>query len=183
MARVFIGLGSNLANESGDSRQILRDAVHALQALSTSKTQVSSLYASSPMGPQDQPDYLNAVALIHTTLPPHDLLDALQKIEQRAGRVRVRRWGERTLDLDILIMDEGDLPSSDNAENPFPKQIIMHDERLSIPHIGILERSFVVQPLLELDASLSIGGIILTKCSAATAQTGIRIVENVDWAD
>ncbi len=182
MARAFIGLGSNLANESGDSRLILRDAVHALHTLSEHKVNVSSLYASSPMGPQDQPDFLNAVAQIHTELSPHDLLDALQDLEQRAGRVRIRRWGERTLDLDILLMDDGDHHSESMPQHQNPTPVIIQDERLTLPHIGILERSFVVQPLLELDANLIISGIILAECRVASEQIGIRIVENIQWA-
>lgn len=93
----YIGLGSNL----GDSRQILSEAIAKLKTLGMVK--VSRLYQSPPMGPQDQPNYLNAVAELNTDLAPLDLLDHLQRFEQEAGRVRLRRWGERTLDLDLLI--------------------------------------------------------------------------------
>lgn len=95
--KTYIGLGSNL----GDSRQILSEAIAKLKTLGGVK--VSKLYQSPPMGPQDQPNYLNAVAELNTDLMPLDLLDQLQRFEQEAGRVRVRRWGERTLDLDLLI--------------------------------------------------------------------------------
>jgi 2-amino-4-hydroxy-6-hydroxymethyldihydropteridine diphosphokinase len=167
----FIGMGSNLANSSGDSVQILRDAVQGLQLYSSSPVLVSSLYISSPLGPQDQPDYYNAAARISTTLSPDALLDALQALETRAGRVRVRRWGERTLDLDILLMID-----------PNGRSLTVTDERLTIPHIGIALRSFVVQPLLELAPDLVVGGMILAGSQMATTRDGIRILAGSDWA-
>lgn len=130
--RCYIGLGSNL----GDSQQIFNDAVHALASFGD--VRVSRLYRSPPMGPQDQPDYLNAVACLDTDLEPLALLDILQDLEQQAGRVRLRHWGERTLDLDLLLYGE---------------QQIQHP-RLSVPHVGLLQRDFVVLPLLDLDADL-----------------------------
>ena len=134
MKRCFIGLGSNL----GDSQQILKDAVIALADLG--KVKVSRLYASPPMGPQDQPDYLNAVVELHTELAPLALLDQLQRIENESGRVRLRRWGERTLDLDLLFYADEKI----------------HNERLTVPHIGIAERDFVVLPLLDLATDLTL---------------------------
>ena len=83
--RSYIGLGSNL----GDSEQILREAVEKLATLGS--VQVSRLYQSPPMGPQDQPHYLNAVVRLDTMLEPLPLLDQLQQFEQDAGRVRLRR--------------------------------------------------------------------------------------------
>ncbi|MDN8156363.1 2-amino-4-hydroxy-6-hydroxymethyldihydropteridine diphosphokinase, partial [Acinetobacter baumannii] len=121
----YIGLGSNL----GDSRQILSEAIAKLKSLGEVK--VSKLYQSPPMGPQDQPNYLNAVAQLKTELLPLDLLDQLQRFEQEAGRVRLRHWGERTLDLDLLIY------GNEKIQN----------ERLTVPHVGILQRDFVVIPL------------------------------------
>jgi len=132
--KTYIGLGSNL----GDSRQILSEAIAKLKTLGEVK--VSKLYQSPPMGPQDQPNYLNAVAELNTDLTPLDLLDQLQRFEKEAGRVRLRRWGERTLDLDLLIYGDEKI----------------QNERLTVPHIGILERDFVVIPLLDLDADLHI---------------------------
>ena len=130
----YIGLGSNL----GDSPQLLAEAVQKLAALGQVK--VSKLYQSLPMGPQDQPNYHNAVVQLHTDLEPLALLDQLQKIEQDAGRVRLRHWGERTLDLDLLLYGQQEI----------------QNERLTVPHVGILERDFVVIPLLDIDADLHI---------------------------
>ncbi|MCL6247603.1 2-amino-4-hydroxy-6-hydroxymethyldihydropteridine diphosphokinase [Acinetobacter sp. ANC 4945] len=136
MTLTYIGLGSNL----GDSLQILSEAVHKLATLGTVK--VSQLYQSPPMGPQDQPNYLNAAVALETDLAPLALLDELQRFEQESGRVRLRHWGERTLDLDLLIYGE---------------QHIQND-RLTVPHVGVLERDFVLKPLLDLDENLQIKG-------------------------
>ena len=130
----YIGLGSNL----GDSKVILTEAVHKLASLGDVK--ISKLYQSPPMGPQDQPNYLNAVVQLSTDLAPLALLDELQRFEQESGRVRLRHWGERTLDLDLLI---------------YAEEKIQH-ERLTVPHVGVMERDFVLIPLLDLDPNLPI---------------------------
>lgn len=155
----YIGLGSNL----GDSRQILTQAVSGLSTLGPVK--VSRLYQSPPMGPQDQPHYYNAVAQLETVLEPLPLLDQLQAFEQEAGRVRLRRWGERTLDLDLLL---------------YGQQCIQH-ERLNVPHIGLLERDFVVIPLLDLDASLSVNGQLLQQLDLVQ-QSELTVLADEQWA-
>ncbi len=139
MIRVHVGLGSNL----DDPRRQLESAFEALAALPESHLVArSSLYRSAPMGPADQPDYLNAVATLDTPLAPLALLDALQDIEQAQRRVRGRRWGPRTLDLDLLLYGERqiDLP------------------RLQVPHPGMHQRCFVLLPLLEVAGDLQIPG-------------------------
>ncbi|MFV5641541.1 2-amino-4-hydroxy-6-hydroxymethyldihydropteridine diphosphokinase [Acinetobacter oleivorans] len=155
----YIGLGSNL----GDSRQILSEAIAKLKTLGMVK--VSRLYQSPPMGPQDQPNYLNAVAELNTDLAPLDLLDHLQRFEQEAGRVRLRRWGERTLDLDLLIYGNEKI----------------HNERLTVPHIGILQRDFVVIPLLDLDADLQINDQPL-KNLELIQQPMLTVLADESWA-
>ncbi|MBC9229738.1 2-amino-4-hydroxy-6-hydroxymethyldihydropteridine diphosphokinase [bacterium SPL81] len=157
--RTYIGLGSNL----GDSQQILREAVAKLSMLG--EVQVSRLYQSLPMGPQDQPNYLNSVIQLDTILEPLALLDQLQQIEQEAGRVRLRRWGERTLDLDLLIYGQ--------------QQI--ENERLTVPHVGILERDFVVIPLLDLDAHLQLNGHSL-KDLELVQQANLTVIADQSWA-
>ena len=135
MTTAYIGLGANI---DGPSEQI-ESAIKALHALeSTSITQWSCLYQSKPLGPDDQPDYINAVATIETQLSPLALLDALQNIEKEQGRVKHRHWGERCIDLDILLFGAETLSS----------------ERLNIPHHEIKNRSFVVEPLLEIAPDL-----------------------------
>lgn len=152
----YIGLGSNLDAPAEQIKTALID-LRSLPATQLLKT--SSLYASPPMGPQDQPDYINAVALLDTSLPAHELLDALQAIEQQHGRQRKRHWGERTLDLDILLYD---------------RQMI-EDERLSVPHPGLTQRAFVVYPLLEIAGDIMIPGqgnlqAIATRCPRGALQ-------------
>ena len=131
MVRCYIGLGANL----GDPLRQLREAARALAALpGSSRGPLSPVYRSAPLGPQDQPDFLNAVAALDSSLAPLELLDALQRIEAAAGRVRGRRWGPRTLDLDLLLYGE--------------RQLAL--PRLTVPHPRIAERSFVLWPLADL---------------------------------
>ncbi|OTG83958.1 2-amino-4-hydroxy-6-hydroxymethyldihydropteridine diphosphokinase [Acinetobacter sp. ANC 4648] len=156
----YIGLGSNL----GDSQQLLAAAVQKLAVLGHVK--VSKLYQSLPMGPQDQPHYHNAVALLETDLLPLALLDELQKIEQEAGRVRLRHWGERTLDLDLLLYGQEEI----------------QNERLTVPHVGILERDFVVIPLLDLDPDLQIKQQRLKEL-ALIQQTQLKVLADEHWVD
>ena len=131
VTQVYLGLGANLGNAN---QQIMQ----AIEALSTHPdlklNQVSRFYASRPMGPQDQPNYINAVVSIHTNLSPEALLAECQAIEQAHHRKRKRHWGERTLDIDILCY--GDL--------------ILTQSNLTIPHIGIAERDFVLLPLADI---------------------------------
>lgn len=139
MMLVYIGLGSNLDNPL----QHIQTAIHDLRSVEGIRVvAVSSLYQSPPMGPPDQPDYVNAVMSLETALTPHQLLDLLQSIEQLHGRERKRHWGERTLDLDILLYGEQTL----------------NDDRLKIPHPGMLERAFVLYPLAEIAPNIEIPG-------------------------
>ncbi|WP_432208687.1 2-amino-4-hydroxy-6-hydroxymethyldihydropteridine diphosphokinase [Acinetobacter variabilis] len=160
MTVTYIGLGSNL----GDSRQILAEAVQKLASLGLVKT--SHLYQSPPMGPQDQPNYFNAVVQLITDLAPLDLLDRLQTFEQEAGRVRLRHWGERTLDLDLLIYGD--------------EQI--QNERLTVPHVGVLERDFVLVPLLDIDANLQLDGSTL-KDLDIVKQSALTVFDRTNWAN
>ncbi|WP_130804462.1 2-amino-4-hydroxy-6-hydroxymethyldihydropteridine diphosphokinase [Acinetobacter ihumii] len=156
----YIGMGSNL----GDSVQILREAAHKLAELGP--IQVSRLYRSPPMGPQDQPHYYNAVVQLVTTLQPLDLLDQLQRFEQEAGRVRLRRWGERTLDLDVLLY------ADQSIEN----------ERLNVPHIGLLERDFVVLPLLDIESNLKVRDQWLRDLKWSQAST-LTVIDDKHWVE
>ncbi|WP_407307473.1 2-amino-4-hydroxy-6-hydroxymethyldihydropteridine diphosphokinase [Acinetobacter sp.] len=156
----YIGLGSNL----GDSRQILIEAVQKLATLGHVKT--SKLYQSPPMGPQDQPNYLNAVVQLETDLAPLVLLDELQRFEHESGRVRLRRWGERTLDLDLLVYGQ------EHIQN----------ERLTVPHVGLLERDFVVIPLLDLDENMQIKAQRLKDLPVVQHST-LSVVDDETWSN
>lgn len=131
MERVYIGLGSNLATPC----EQLRAALAALAALPESRlVAVSAAYASDPLGPPDQPRYLNAVAALDTRLAPLQLLDALQAIELAQGRERKdERWGPRTLDLDILLFGDR----------------LIDEPRLQVPHYHLHARPFVLYPLAD----------------------------------
>lgn len=127
----YLGLGANL----NQPVQQLNQAVQALRAHPMIQSvRVSSYYTSTPMGPQDQPDYVNAVIECHTELLPLALLDVCQSIEQAQLRERKRHWGERTLDIDLLSVGD----------------CVMQTERLTLPHPGIAQRDFVVLPWREL---------------------------------
>lgn len=129
--QALIGAGANL----GDRRATLVAALDLLrQTPGIGETTCSSWYETAPVGGVDQPSFLNRVINIETTLSPEALLEVLQTIETRFGRVRTVRWGPRTLDLDLLAF-EGETRAT---------------ERLQLPHPRMLERSFVMVPLSEL---------------------------------
>lgn len=136
MTRVYLALGSNLANP-------LHQVQSALDALAvipqTRLIATSSFYRTPPYGPANQPDYLNAAVALETTLSPEGLLDNTQRIELEQGRVRQNhRWGPRTLDIDIMLFGNLTLSSS----------------RLTIPHYDISNRAFMLVPLVEIAPTL-----------------------------
>lgn len=156
--RAWIGLGANL----GDRGAALAQAVQALAALpATRLVKVSGLYASAPID-AGGPDYLNAVVELATRLAPLDLLDALQALEQAAGRERPYRNAPRTLDLDLLLYGDQQIQT----------------ERLTVPHPRIGERAFVLLPLAEIAPECVTPAQVL-------AVQGQRIarIEGPEWAD
>lgn len=158
--RAYIALGSNL---EGPRTQV-ETAFAELAALPrTEEAGRSRIYRSTPMGPPGQPDYLNAVAALDTDLAPEALLDALQAIEARHGRVRgPQRWGPRTLDLDLLLY---------GAET-------VNTERLVVPHPGLHERNFVLYPLYDLAPDLEVPGKgPLRALRAACPGHGLQVVD------
>src|SRR3989344_7678345 len=138
MERVYIGLGSNLATPI----EQLRSALATLAALPhTDLIAQSSFYSSDPLGPADQPRYVNAVAALDTHVEPLQLLDALQAIELTQGRERKdERWGPRTLDLDILVFGNR----------------LLNEPRLQVPHYHMHARPLVLYPLAELAPDLQL---------------------------
>ncbi|MFI8480914.1 2-amino-4-hydroxy-6-hydroxymethyldihydropteridine diphosphokinase [Pseudomonas sp. NPDC078700] len=157
MERVYIGLGSNLATP----QQQLVAALAALGEIEQTRLVAqSSFYASDPLGPADQPRYLNAVAALDTQLTPLQLLDALQAIELGQGRERKeQRWGPRTLDLDILLFG----------------QQLLNEPRLVVPHYHMHARAFVLYPLAEIAPALQLpDGRILQDLLAACPFEGLE---------
>lgn len=137
----YVALGANL----GEAETTVRAAIAALGRLpGTQLVAASSLYRTAPVGvPEPQPDYINAVARLATTLTPHALLDELLALEARFGRVRPYRWAPRALDLDLLLYGD----------------VVLDTPRLTLPHPRLHRRAFVLEPLLELDPFLEAPGL------------------------
>ncbi|EOA4404786.1 2-amino-4-hydroxy-6-hydroxymethyldihydropteridine diphosphokinase [Citrobacter amalonaticus] len=136
MTLVYIALGSNLASPL----EQVNAAVNAIGEIPESQiVAISSFYRTPPLGPQDQPDYLNAAVALETTLEPETLLDHTQRIELQQGRVRkAERWGPRTLDLDIMLFGDR----------------VINSERLTVPHYDMKNRGFMLWPLFEIAPDL-----------------------------
>jgi 2-amino-4-hydroxy-6-hydroxymethyldihydropteridine diphosphokinase len=139
-----IALGSNL----GDRENNLRAAIADIAALDgvrvTAASGIVESFALKPEGVDEAaPNYLNAVVVVQSALLPEELLDALNRIEAEHGRVRAERWGDRTLDLDIISFGS----------------ITQHSERLTLPHPRAAERPFVIVPWLQADAAATLPGI------------------------
>jgi len=159
----YVGLGSNLANELGSPTDHLQQALAMMRAHEqVREVSVSSFYASAPMGPQDQPDFVNAVAGFETTFAPYELLAFCQQLESMAKRARLRRWGERSLDVDILLYGETQIT----------------DPTLTVPHTGLSERNFVLIPLRELAPNLTIAGKLISDYSQSRDWTGLTLLSS-----
>ena len=142
MTLAAIGLGANL----GDAAATLREAIAELARLpDTELLRASRLYRTQAWGHTEQPDFINAVALVETAVPARELLDALLAIERDFGRVRVdgERWGPRTLDLDLLLFGDA----------------VIDEPGLRVPHPHLHERAFALLPLVEIAPQLVIPGI------------------------
>ncbi len=135
----YVAIGSNL----NQPRERVAEAVAHLAALSDTRLEArSALYRALPMGPQDQPDFVNAAAGLLTRRSPHDMLEALLDIERRMGRIRERRWGPRVIDLDLVWM------VGTGVDDP----------GLTLPHPGVSMRNFVLYPLSDIAPTLDIPG-------------------------
>lgn len=157
MTEAWLGLGANL----GEPAVQIEAALQQIDALPGTRLQArSSLYRSDPVGPPGQPDYCNAACAIETTLSPLALLDALQAIEDAAGRRRDGiRWAARRLDIDILHM----------------QSVTLATPRLSLPHPRIAQRNWVLVPLAEIAPGLEIPGLgRVGTLAAASGRSGLR---------
>ncbi|WFP49637.1 2-amino-4-hydroxy-6-hydroxymethyldihydropteridine diphosphokinase [Methylomonas sp. EFPC3] len=156
----YIGLGSNLDNPVEQLKQA-RTEIATLAGVA--ELAFSSLYLSTPVGPQDQPDFVNAVMKISTSLAAAELLSQLQAIETAHGRLRLVRWGARTLDLDILLYGAS----------------IITEAQLVVPHPEMAKRGFVLYPLADIaPADLPIPGFgPLADLLAACPQAGLQRLE------
>ena len=134
MAIAYIALGSNL----GDKEKNLRRALLLLTQQGVEVVRVSSFFSTEPYGVTDQPQFLNAVACVRTSLAPLALLDVLLATELAMGRVRLRHWGERNIDLDLLLYED----------------VVLDTPRLHLPHPDMQNRDFVLLPLAEIAPEL-----------------------------
>ena len=153
MTLAYIAIGSNLASPL----EQVNAAVQALGEIPQSRiVAVSSFYRTPPLGPQDQPDYLNAAVVLDTALDAETLLDNTQRIELQQGRVRkAERWGPRTLDLDIML---------------FGNEVI-NTSRLTVPHYDMKNRGFMLWPLFEVAPDLTFpDGIPLREIRTTSTQ-------------
>ena len=130
MSEAYVALGSNL----GDREENLRNALAHLSANEVEVVKVSTFIETEPYGVTDQPGFVNAVCQVETKLEPLELLRLLLSIEQEMGRVRLRRWGERNIDLDLLLYEDACVVS----------------EELTLPHPDMQNRDFVLLPLAEI---------------------------------
>lgn len=159
MTLAYVGLGANI----GDPGRQIRLAIEELKKLpDTRLVLISGMYKSTPLGYAGQPDFLNAVACLDTGLPATQLLEHLQKIEQRQGRERPFANAPRTLDLDLLLYGDQ----------------VLATPRLTLPHPRMHERAFVLQPLLELDSEISVPG--KGKASTLLSACGSQKIERID---
>ena len=130
MSRAYVALGSNLGNREEN----LRTALKHLQGNGVEVIKTSTFIETEPYGVTDQPGFVNAVCQVETELAPLELLHLLLSIEQEMGRVRLRRWGERNIDLDLLLYEDA----------------VLESEELTLPHPDMQNRDFVLLPLAEI---------------------------------
>ena len=130
----YLALGSNL----GDKEANLRRALELLQQRGVEVVKTSSFICTEPYGVTDQPQFLNGVCEVRTSLEPLELLQTLLEIEQEMGRVRLRHWGERNIDLDLLLYED----------------VVMDTPELILPHPDMQNRDFVLLPLAEIAPEL-----------------------------
>ncbi|MEW6448829.1 MAG: 2-amino-4-hydroxy-6-hydroxymethyldihydropteridine diphosphokinase [Bacillota bacterium] len=165
-ATAYVGLGSNL----GDRKENLRRALQALRSTpGILVRRVASLYRTAPVGVSNQPEFLNTVVEVLTTLTPRRLLSRLLEIENELGRVRGERWGPRIIDLDLLLYGGA--------------EIAMRD--LVVPHPRLEERAFVVAPIAEIAPDLILPGGAGAAALAAELQKEQSVERVMDggWAD
>ena len=155
----YIALGSNL---DGPREQVLSAYEHIGRLPATRLEARSRLYATRPMGPQDQPDFINGAAGVLTQLEPKVLLESLLEIERQMGRVRREQWGPRLIDLDLVWMVGA----------------VIHEPGLIVPHPGVSSRNFVLYPLSDIAPTLDIPGHgRVLELKARSAAEGISVVE------
>ena len=159
---VYLGLGANLGDRRGNLSAALRGIEPAVRV-----NAVSSLYETAPVGPQDQPAYYNAACRGATSMTPRALLDHVKAVERQLGRSEGPRWGPREIDIDILL---------------FGIEVV-EEEGLTVPHLELANRAFVLAPLAEIAAHLlhPLLGKSIEELAAAVDQAGVRMEAGPGW--
>lgn len=152
-ARAYLGLGGNI----GDVRATIRAALDALTERGARVVARSSDYETPPWGKTDQQPFVNACAVVETSLAPHELLELCLAVEQDLGRVRLEKWGPRVIDIDVLAYEDRVIETPD----------------LIVPHRYMLERAFVLVPLAEVAPDLTVGGETVAEHARRFDATGI----------
>jgi 2-amino-4-hydroxy-6-hydroxymethyldihydropteridine diphosphokinase len=154
LQRTLLALGANLPREGIDLGETLLAALAALASPQVTLLARSRLYSTPCFPPGAGPDYVNAAAVLTTRLAPQDLLSHLHRIEAEFGRERVQRWGQRTLDLDLIAMGDLVLPDAATQDHwralPPEDQRRLAPDRLILPHPRLQDRAFVLVPLAEI---------------------------------
>lgn len=159
MKRICLSLGANL----GDAKETLRSVItDMIVEENVFDMQVSSMYETKPVGEIEQPNFFNLVIIAHTNLEPLELLDYLQGLESRYGRDRTVHWGPRTLDIDIIDINE----------------IVMHHERLTLPHPEATKRAFVLIGIVELSSKFQLAEKSAKEWLSEVGSEGIQRLED-----
>ncbi len=149
----FIALGANLTSPYGGPADALIAAMGRLASVGLSVSAVSRFYATPCFPAGAGPDYVNAAIAVHSRFDPAGVLDALHRVENDMGRVRVQRWGERVIDLDLIAMGDSVLPDREGyaawRDLPAERQVETTPDRLILPHPRLQDRAFVLVPLRD----------------------------------
>jgi len=162
LTAAILGLGGNI----GDSRKLMATAIQNLAAHPEIRVKaVSALYETPPWGKTDQPPFLNAAALVETTLTPRRLLEAILEVERKLGRHRGEKWGPRIVDIDILLFGTGTI----------------QEQGLHIPHPHLHERAFALKPMLDVMPDAEFAGRRADEWLAQAEQTGMVQLAVQGW--
>ena len=161
-------VGLSLGSNQGDRFDVLNramDAIHNLDGVELDKA--SSFYETAPWGVEDQASFINVCVIGKTSLDPNELMQATQSIENEMGRVKTIRWGPRLIDIDILYLGDSEIS----------------DDHLTIPHAHMLERSFVLIPLVEIAPTIQVRGVSVSTAlsNLEVEQSDCVVLSNESW--